>query len=125
MCTGSPFDPVTLGGKTFRIGQGNNAFIFPGVGLGVMVAGIRRVTDGMFYEAARALKKVVHPEDLAEGSIFPRLTRIREASHAVACAVIHRAVTEGHADVTILDDLEARVTAAMWNPDYLPIRYEP
>lgn len=125
ICTGSPFAPVTLNGKTFRIGQGNNAFIFPGVGLGIMVADIRRVTDGMFYEAARALKGVVRREDLDEGSIFPRLTRIREASHAVACAVVRRAVREGHANATVLNDLEARVSAAMWNPDYLPIRYEP
>lgn len=125
VCTGSPFDPVTIGGKSFRTGQGNNAFIFPGVGLGVMVADIRRVTDGMFYEAARALKKVVQVQDLEEGSIFPRLTRIREASHAVACAVIRRAVAEGRADEAALANLEARVDAAMWNPDYLPIRYEP
>lgn len=125
VCTGSPFEPVTLGDKTFRIGQGNNAFIFPGVGLGVMVAGIRRVTDGMFYEAARALKTVVARADLDEGSLFPRLTRIREASFAVACAVIRRAVAEGHADASVLQDMDPRVREAMWIPEYLPIRYEP
>ncbi len=125
VCTGSPFDPVQLGGKTFRIGQGNNAFIFPGVGLGVMVAGIRRVTDGMFYEAARALKTVVSRSDLEEGSIFPRLTRIREASQAVACAVVRRAVAEGLVDASVLHHLETQVRDAMWIPEYLPVRYEP
>lgn len=124
VCTGSPFDPVTHNGKRFRIGQGNNAFIFPGVGLGVMVGKIDRVTDGMFYEAAKALTTVVSQDDLDEGAIFPRLTRIREVSFAVACAVVRRAVTEGHASASALRNLEARIKAAMWVPEYLPIRPE-
>lgn len=125
LCTGSPFAPVAHKGKRFRIGQGNNAFIFPGVGLGVMVGRIHRVTDGMFYEAARALTAVVSLEDLDEGAIFPRLTRIREVSCAVACAVVRRAVSEGHAGAGVLRNLEARVKAAMWIPEYLPIRPRP
>ncbi len=125
VATGSPFDPVSYQGKTYRIGQGNNAFIFPGVGLGAWVGGVRRITDGMFLAAAKALADKVTDEDLAEVAVYPRLTRIRECSHAVACAVIRRGVEEGHADERVLENHEERVKKAMWFPEYRPIRYEP
>ncbi|MBI5504431.1 MAG: NAD-dependent malic enzyme [Deltaproteobacteria bacterium] len=125
VATGSPFDPVQYNGKTYRIGQCNNAYIFPGVGLGVCVAGARRVSDGMFLAAAKALAEQVTSEDFAESSVFPKLSRIRECSHAVACAVARRAVADGHADADVLVDLEEKVTRAMWFPEYLPVRYEP
>lgn len=125
VCTGSPFAPITHNGKRFRFGQGNNAYIFPGVGLGVMVGKIDRVTDGMFYEAAKALTTVVSREDLDEGAIFPRLTRIREVSFVVACAVVRRAVLEGHASSGALRHLETRVKDAMWVPEYPTIRLKP
>jgi malic enzyme len=125
VATGSPFDPVTFGGKRHRIGQGNNAFVFPGVGLGVWVGKLRRVTEGMFLEAAQALAEHVSTEDLAEGAVYPPLTRIRHCSHAVACAVIRRAVKEGYADEEVLEDLENRVRKAMWFPQYRTVRYRP
>lgn len=125
VATGSPFAPVTLGDKRYRIGQCNNSFVFPGIGLGLTVAGARRVTDGMFLEAAKALAAHVTAEDLAAGAVYPELTRIRECSFAVACASVRRAVQERHADPEILDNLEATVERAMWFPDYLPVRYEP
>jgi malic enzyme len=125
VATGSPFDPVEHGGKTYRIGQGNNAYVFPGVGLGVWVGMVKRVTDGMFLAGAKALADKVSDKDLAEVAVFPELTRIRECSHAVACAVIRRAVEEGHADERILEGLEDRVEKAMWYPDYVPVRYRP
>jgi malic enzyme len=123
VATGSPFDRVSYGGRTYRTGQGNNAFIFPGVGLGLWVGRVRRVTDGMFLDAARALAAMVSDDDLVEGAVYPRLTRIRECSHAVACAVIRRAVAEGHASAALLPALEARVRSAMWEPQYRPMRY--
>jgi malate dehydrogenase (oxaloacetate-decarboxylating) len=125
VATGSPFAPVTHGGRRRRIGQCNNAFIFPGVGLGLTIARARRVTDGIFLEAAKALAGSVTASDLAEDAVYPSLPRIRDCSFAVACATIRRAVAEGHADAEVLDSLEARVSRAMWTPEYLPIRYEP
>ena len=125
VATGSPFAPVTCGGRTHRIGQCNNAFVFPGVGLGACVARARYISDGMFLDAAKALAANVTAEDLAESAVYPKLSRIRDCSHAVACAVIRRAVAEGHADPDILLNLEETVRRAMWFPEYLPIRYEP
>ncbi len=125
VATGSPFDPVVHGGTRHRIGQCNNAFIFPGVGLGVCVAKARHVSDGMFLDAARALASMVTEADIAESAVFPRLETIRDCSHAVACAVIRRAVAEGHADPEALEDLEHVVREAMWFPEYLPIHHEP
>jgi malate dehydrogenase (oxaloacetate-decarboxylating) len=125
LATGSPFDPVTVDGKRHRIGQCNNSFVFPGVGLGLTVSGARRVSNGMFLEAAKALAGMVTAEDLAETAVYPQLARIRECSFAVACATIRRAVAEGHADPGILEHLEKTVERAMWYPEYLPIEYEP
>jgi malate dehydrogenase (oxaloacetate-decarboxylating) len=124
VATGSPFDPVTVDGKRHRIGQCNNSFVFPGVGLGLTVSGARRVSNGMFLEAAKALAAMVKPEDLAECAVYPELARIRDCSFAVACATIRRAVAEGHADPEVLEHLERTVERAMWYPEYLPMRYE-
>jgi malate dehydrogenase (oxaloacetate-decarboxylating) len=125
VATGSPFAPVRHNDRRYRIGQCNNAFIFPGVGLGVCVARARRVSDGMFLAAAKTLADQVTDEDLAESAVYPQLSRIRECSHAVAGAVIRRAVAEGHADAEVLVGLEETVRRAMWFPEYLPVRYEP
>jgi malic enzyme len=125
VASGSPFSPVTYKGKRHRIGQGNNAFIFPGVGLGISAAGVARVSDKMFLEAARALASKVTEDDLAESAVYPELSRIRECSLAVACATVKQAAKEGYADPEILDDLEEVLHQAMWEPKYLPIRYEP
>jgi malate dehydrogenase (oxaloacetate-decarboxylating) len=125
VATGSPFDPVTVDGERHRIGQCNNSFVFPGVGLGLTVSGARRVSNGMFLEAAKALARTVKPEDLAECAVYPQLARIRECSFEVACATIRRAVSEGNADPEILEHLERTVERAMWYPEYLPVSFEP
>ena len=98
VATGSPFGPVTLGGARHRIGQCNNAFVFPGVGLGLTTSGARRVSSGMFLESAKALAAQVTPRDIAESAVYPELSRIRDCSFAVACATIRQAVAEGHAE---------------------------
>ena len=79
----------------------------------------------MFLEGAKALANEVKESDLANVAVYPELSRIRECSHSVACAVIRRAVAEGHADAGVLDDLEGKVRRGMWFPEYRPIRYEP
>jgi malate dehydrogenase (oxaloacetate-decarboxylating) len=124
VATGSPFPPVVRDGQHLRIGQCNNAFVFPGVGLGLTIARARHVSDGMFLEAAKALAAQVRPEDIARGAIYPELSRIRDCSFAVACATIRRAVAEGQADAEVLDQLEKRIEQAMWFPEYLPMRFE-
>ena len=86
-------------------------------------AGVRRVTDAMFLDAAQALAHLVSPADLDQGAVYPELTRIRDCSHAVACAVIRRAVAEGHASPEILPGLEETVRRAMWFPKY-PARFD-
>src|ERR1700760_2604486 len=84
---GSPFDPVKLDGKTYVPRQGNNSYIFPGVGLGAIASGSKLVTDQMFMVAAHALAQLVSPGDLAQGSLYPALPRIREVSARIAEAV--------------------------------------
>ncbi len=125
VATGSPFAPVTYAGTRFRIGQCNNAFVFPGIGLGACESRARHISDGMFLDAARALASTVTADDLAECAVYPQLTRIRDCSHEVACAVVRRAVAEGHADAAVLVNLEESMRRAMWFPEYLPVRYEP
>ncbi len=125
IATGSPFDPVEQNGRRHRITQCNNSYIFPGVGLGAWIGKLRRITDGMFLDAARTLAGWPSAADLAEGALFPKLTSIRDISHAIACAVVKRGVHEGHGDERVLVGLEERVRDAMWFPDYLPFRAEP
>ena len=92
---GSPYDPVKLSGTTFVPRQGNNSYIFPGVGLGVIVSGTRRVTDEMFMAAARTLAQLVSEEDIKQGSLYPALPRIREVSAHIAAAVADVAYKRG------------------------------
>ena len=116
--SGSPFAPVTFEGHTFVPGQGNNAYIFPGLGLGVTAVHSRRVTDPMFFAAAKTLAGLVTEKDLATGCIFPPLTRIREISAAIAVAVAEVAYEQGLAEEPRPRDLEAHVRSLMYEPVY-------
>ncbi len=116
--SGSPFPPVTYAGQTFVPGQGNNSYIFPGVGLGVVASEARRVTDRMFARAAKALADQVLPSDLEVGRIYPSLKRIREVSAHVAAAVAEVAFQDGLAGVERPDDVLAFVKSRMWEPRY-------
>ncbi len=125
VATGSPFEPVDWRGRRYRVGQGNNAFIFPGVGLGLWVGGVRRVSEGMFLDAANALAEQVTPTDLEQGAVYPTLDRIRECSIAVASAVIRRALHEKQSDLQSGFQVEDIVSRAMWFPGYRPVRHDP
>jgi malate dehydrogenase (oxaloacetate-decarboxylating)(NADP+) len=116
--SGSPFPPVTLGGSTYCPGQGNNAYIFPGLGLGILASRARRVTDSMFSAAAHALSSLVTREDLARGRIYPGLNRIQEISACLAVAVAEVAYAEGLAEAPRPTDLLAAVQKSMYEPRY-------
>jgi malate dehydrogenase (oxaloacetate-decarboxylating)(NADP+) len=117
--SGSPFPPVTHKGKTHVPGQGNNAYIFPGVGLGVIASEATRVTDEMFFVAAKTLAKLVTAEDYAMGRIYPGLDRIREVSGAIAVAVAEVAFRSGLTTMKRPDDLPAYIKAQMYDPTYV------
>jgi malate dehydrogenase (oxaloacetate-decarboxylating)(NADP+) len=116
--SGSPFDPVTLGGRTHVPRQGNNSYIFPGVGLGAIAVRSRRISDAMFLAAARALADQVTTQDLAQGSLYPPLGSVREVSAHIAAAVAEVAFEQGHACLPRPDDLLAHVRSCMYEPSY-------
>jgi malate dehydrogenase (oxaloacetate-decarboxylating)(NADP+) len=115
---GSPYDPVKLDGKTFVPRQGNNSYIFPGIGLGAIASGTRLVTDEMFMVAARALAHLVTEADLKQGSLYPALPRIREASAHIAAAVAGVAYKRGLAAGQAPRNLLAYVQSQMYEPHY-------
>jgi malate dehydrogenase (oxaloacetate-decarboxylating)(NADP+) len=115
---GSPFDPVDLGGRLHVPRQGNNSYIFPGVGLGVVACGLTRVTDEMFLAAAEALAALVTPADLAQGSLYPPLAAIREVSANIAAAVAEIGYKRGLAGVPRPADLPAFIRSRMYEPTY-------
>lgn len=127
VATGSPFDDVTLNGKTHAIGQGNNAFIFPGLGFGCILARVREITDDMVTEAAYALAEYTaqrHPE-----RIYPPVAEMAQASVHVAVAVIKQAIKDGVATdfrVRRMNDAELleRVKRKFWVPKHLPFKLE-
>jgi malate dehydrogenase (oxaloacetate-decarboxylating)(NADP+) len=116
--SGSPFDPVTLDGRSFVPRQGNNSYIFPGVGLGAIVTRARHVTDEMFMAAVQALCEQVTEQDLAQGSLYPPLASVRDVSAHIAAAVAAVAFDRGLATVPRPADLLAYVRSRMYEPVY-------
>jgi malate dehydrogenase (oxaloacetate-decarboxylating)(NADP+) len=116
--SGSPFNPVTYEENTFSPGQGNNAYIFPGVGLGVVVSKSSQVTDDMFIAAADTLADLVSEEDLAKGRLYPSLVKIREISCKIAVNVAKQAFENHTAQVPQPENLEKCVVDSMFKPKY-------
>jgi malic enzyme len=120
VATGSPFPPVEVAGCQRLIAQANNVFIFPGVGLGSIIAETREVTDEAFLVAARQLASLVSPERLAAGAVYPPIDDLRVAGRAIAVALVREFRDSGYGRSFHDDQIEAAVDHAMWWPDYLP-----
>jgi malic enzyme len=121
VATGSPFPPVDHRGRMRVVGQGNNVFVFPGVGLGVLVSEAHQITDGMFAVAAAALAAEVHAEDLEAGSLFPPVRDLRRVTARVAEAVVREARDTGVGKPIDDEAIAPAVRQAMWDPAYVPL----
>ncbi len=122
VATGSPFPNVDCGGHVYRVGQGNNVFIFPGLGLAAVAADVRKITDSMTKVASEALAAQVTSEERAAGLLFPSVARLRAVSFEIAVAVARQAIEDGVARCS-LADVERLVREARWSHDYRD--YEP
>ena len=120
IATGSPFEAVEVDGRRLEIGQANNVFIFPGLGLGAIAAEARSITPRMFLLAARALAAAVTDERLASGGLYPPVGALRAVSRTIAIEVAREAVVAGVAGIDPAIDIDALVDAATWWPAYVP-----
>lgn len=118
IATGSPFPDVHFGGRTQKVAQGNNVWIFPGVGLGALAANATRVTDAMFVAAAHAVAEAGTGSELASGALYPGLERLREVTPGVARAVARAAIASGAAPKASDAEIDARIAAIRWEPRY-------
>jgi malate dehydrogenase (oxaloacetate-decarboxylating) len=122
VATGSPFDPVILNGKTYPIAQCNNSYIFPGIGLGVLAARARRVTDEMLMESSRALAECSPLAINGSGALLPPLEDIREVSIKIAFAVAKKAMEQGVASQRTDERIRQKIEENFWTPDYRPYK---
>jgi malic enzyme len=118
VATGSPFPPLERDGRVIKTGQGNNVFVFPGVGLGVILSEARQVPDSMFLAAARALAEMVSEAEFESGSLYPAQSRLREVSRAIAIEVMREARTLGLGRLESDEEIPQTVDRAMWMPAY-------
>jgi len=116
--SGSPFGEVNYADKTFIPGQGNNAYIFPGIGLGAVVCEASRITEDMFLVAAHTLANLVSEEDLGHGAIYPPLNNIRQVSLEIAVAVVEQAYSQGVARLEKPNNVRQSIASYMYDPKY-------
>lgn len=121
VATGSPFEPVVFNGKRHVIGQGNNVFVFPGVGLGAIVSEAHEITSRMFLTAAHTLADATPAESLAAGSLYPSPSKLRDVSFRIACAAVREARDSGVGRLIPDEQVEDTVREAVWHPDYVEI----
>lgn len=124
VATGSPFEPVELNGKSYHIGQGNNAFIFPGLGFAAILAQASEITDGMIMASSYALAEYTLAHHSDTGLIYPPIAELQEACIVVTKQVLEQAIADGVAQNPELDgaDLDAYITDNIWKPVYLPVK---
>jgi malate dehydrogenase (oxaloacetate-decarboxylating) len=118
VATGSPFDPVDIDGRLRRVGQANNVFVFPGIGLGTIVSGASTITDRMISAAATSLADCLSESDVDGRRLMPEVKRLWEICGIVATAVAHQAIDDGVATKLKTDDVESAVDKQRWRPRY-------
>ena len=116
--SGSPFDPIEMDGKTFIPGQGNNAYIFPGVGLGIVLSQSNIISDDLFLTAANTLSSLVSDEELSNGQVYPSLSNIRSVSKKIAVSVAKQAMSDGLTNIPLPQNLENHLDSIIYNPEY-------
>jgi len=118
IASGSPFDPIKTTDGLCRIGQANNVFVFPGIGLGAIVSGATEITTTMIAASSKALADSLTDEEIASRCLMPEISRLWEVCGQVALAVAQQAIEDGVAQFTETDKLEARVAEYRWVPEY-------
>ena len=118
IATGSPFKPIEYKGKTYPIAQCNNSYIFPGIGLGVLAAKARRISDDMLRVASETLAAASPLANTGEGGILPPLTQLADLSKQIAFAVAKMAMQQGHALEMDDEQLKAKINSNFWRSEY-------